>query len=51
MVQIGSEAYREQIDYKLTRYACYLIARNGGTMPENLPTPQKEGVNVRNGKN
>ena len=29
MVQIGSEAYREQIDYKLTRYACYLIAQNG----------------------
>ena len=26
MVQIGSGAYREQIDYKLTRYACYLIA-------------------------
>ena len=25
MVQIGSGAYREQIDYKLTRYACYLI--------------------------
>ncbi len=29
MVQIGSGAYREQIDYKLTRYACYLIAQNG----------------------
>ena len=26
MVQIGSGAYREQKDYKLTRYACYLIA-------------------------
>ena len=26
MVKIGSGAYREQIDYKLTRYACYLIA-------------------------
>ena len=25
MVQIGSGAYREQSDYKLTRYACYLI--------------------------
>ena len=29
MVQIGSGAYREKIDYKLTRYACYLIAQNG----------------------
>ena len=29
MVQIASGAYREQIDYKLTRYACYLIAQNG----------------------
>ena len=28
MVQIGSGAYREQIDYKLSRYACYLIAQN-----------------------
>ena len=29
MVPIGSKAYREQIDYKLTRYAYYLIAQNG----------------------
>ena len=29
MVQISSGAYREQIDYELTRYACYLIAQNG----------------------
>ncbi len=29
MVKIGSGAYREQIDYELTRYACYLIAQNG----------------------
>lgn len=29
MVQIGSGAERMQIDYKLTRYACYLIAQNG----------------------
>lgn len=29
MVQIGSEAQREQQDYQLTRYACYLIAQNG----------------------
>jgi DNA-damage-inducible protein D len=29
MVDIGSGAQREQVDYKLTRYACYLIAQNG----------------------
>ena len=29
MVEIGSGAKRKQIDYKLTRYACYLIAQNG----------------------
>ncbi len=29
MVQIGSDAKRKQKDYKLTRYACYLIAQNG----------------------
>lgn len=29
MVQIGSGAERKQKDYKLTRYACYLITQNG----------------------
>ncbi len=29
MVDIGSGAKRKQNDYKLTRYACYLIAQNG----------------------
>ena len=29
MVTIGSGAKRKQKDYKLTRYACYLIAQNG----------------------
>ena len=29
MVQIGSGAKRSQIDYKLSRYACYLVAQNG----------------------
>ncbi len=28
MVKIGSGAERKQIDYKLTRYAYYLIAQN-----------------------
>ncbi len=29
MVEIGSNAKRKQKDYKLSRYACYLIAQNG----------------------
>lgn len=29
MVRIGSSAKRKQKDYKLSRYACYLIAQNG----------------------
>ena len=29
MVEIGSETYRKLKDYKLSRYACYLIAQNG----------------------
>ena len=29
MVQIGSGTIRNTKDYKLTRYACYLIAQNG----------------------
>lgn len=29
LVEIGSGAYREQKDYHLSRYACYLIAQNG----------------------
>ena len=29
MVDIGSGAKRRQVDYKLSRYACYLIVQNG----------------------
>lgn len=35
MVKIGLGAYREQIDYKLTRYASYLIAQNGDSRKMN----------------
>lgn len=28
MVPIALGAYRKQIEYKLSRYACYLIAQN-----------------------
>lgn len=35
MVKIGSGAERKIDDYKLSRYACYLIAQNGDpTKPE-----------------
>ncbi len=36
VVQIGSNAKRETIDYKLSRYACYLIVQNAN--------PKKEAV-------
>ena len=29
LVEIGSDTYRKVDDYKLSRYACYLIAQNG----------------------
>jgi len=34
MVEIGSGAQRSKIDYKLTRYACYLIVQNGDPRKE-----------------
>ena len=40
MVQIGSGAKRKQIDYKLTRYACYLIAQNGDSRKKVIATAQ-----------
>ena len=40
MVQIGSGAERVQKDYKLTRYACYLIAQNGDPRKEVIALAQ-----------
>ncbi|MDR0616539.1 MAG: hypothetical protein LBG29_06995 [Synergistaceae bacterium] len=34
MVCIGSGAKRSQVDYELTRYACYLIVQNGDPRKE-----------------
>ena len=31
MVEIGSNTVRKIINYKLDRYACYLIAQNGNS--------------------
>ena len=40
MVPIGSGATRMQKDYKLTRYACYLIAQNGDSRKEVIALAQ-----------
>ena len=40
MVSIGSGAVRENDDYKLTRYACYLIAQNGDPRKEVIALAQ-----------
>ena len=40
MVLIGSGAYRKQKDYKLSRYACYLIAQNGDSRKKNIAFAQ-----------
>ena len=34
MVEIGSGAKREKMDYELSRYACYLIVQNGDPRKE-----------------
>lgn len=40
MVEIGSGAKRIRKDYKLTRYACYLIAQNGDPRKEVIALAQ-----------
>lgn len=40
MVIIGSGAKRLKKDYKLSRYACYLIAQNGDSKKEQIATAQ-----------
>ena len=40
MVQIGSGAEKEVNDYKLTRYACYIIAQNGDPRKEVIASAQ-----------
>lgn len=40
MVEIGSNTVREVKDYKLDRYACYLIAQNGDTKKTEIALAQ-----------
>ncbi len=40
MVLIGSGAERKQKDYRLSRYACYLIAQNGDSRKESIALAQ-----------
>ena len=40
MVEIGFEARRKQKDYKLSRYACYLIAQNGDSRKKSIALAQ-----------
>lgn len=40
MVWIGSESQREVIDWKLTRYACYLITQNGDPRKDEIAFAQ-----------
>ena len=40
MVQIGSKTKRKLVDYKLSRYACYLIVQNGDPRKEVIALAQ-----------
>ncbi len=40
MVEIGSGAKRKQVDYELSRYACYLIVQNADSRKENVALGQ-----------
>ena len=40
MVEIGSKTTRELTDYKLSRYACYLIAQNGDSRKQVIALAQ-----------
>ena len=40
MVDIGSKSQRETIDYKLSRYACYLIVQNANPKKESVALGQ-----------
>ena len=40
MVEVGSGADRQIVNYRLTRYACYLIAQNGDSKKEQIAFAQ-----------
>ena len=40
MVQIGSKTNRQIVDYKLSRYACYLITQNGDSRKKTIALAQ-----------
>ena len=40
MVQIGSKTSRKLVEYKLSRYACYLIVQNGDSRKESIALGQ-----------
>ncbi len=41
MVKLGSDSVREVPDYHLSRFACYLIAQNGGPRKPEIAQAQK----------